>query len=147
MKRGKRIFSVILMAGAVLFLLGSLNITALSELSVSSPGGYPVFIACLGLIFAIWAMIEDRGKAGQEVQEKEYHKSVLNKDVMVIIGFMIFYLITIIFFHYTIATLLFVFLTIYYLKDREWKTAALVAFISTFMILLVFKYLFSVILP
>jgi hypothetical protein len=46
-----------------------------------------------------------------------------------------------------VATLLFLFAAMFYLKRDNWKRAVLISYISTFMILLVFKYLFSVIMP
>jgi hypothetical protein len=66
---------------------------------------------------------------------------------MVMIGFLIMYAVLIFLVHYIIATLIFTTLSVLYLSGRDWKTSALVGFIATMMIVLVFKYGFSVILP
>ena len=48
---------------------------------------------------------------------------------------------------YILSTLAFSILSITYLENGKFKTGLLVGFISTFLIVLVFKYGFSVILP
>ena len=49
--------------------------------------------------------------------------------------------------HYILATLLFTILSISYLEQWKWRRGLLIGFTSTFWIVLIFKYFFSVILP
>jgi uncharacterized membrane protein len=112
-----------------------------SELTASSSGGYPVFISLICLVLAVVAAF---GKS-QEVQGEE--KSIFESVIIAFIIMLVLYVVGIIYIHYVPATLLFLFAAMFYLKRDDWKRAVLISYISTFMILLVFKYLFSVILP
>lgn len=140
MKKDAKIFGWICVAVSALFLIGALTIVPFEELSPVSPGGYPIFIAILCLIFSVILMVTGK------------HKAVETKPLFspVIVAFMIMlvlYVLGIIYLHYTIATLLFLFAAIFYLRRDSWKQAILVAYISTFMILLIFQYFFNVLLP
>lgn len=142
MKKGERIFCFVLFGLAVLFLLASLQVTPLSELTVTSDGAYPILISTLSLIFGLWMVLENRGKP-----EDSDEKFVLHPDILVMILLILLYAVSILILHYVLATLLFTVLSIAYLERKNWKTGLLVGFISTFWIVLVFKYLFRVILP
>lgn len=146
MKKSEKYFSAILMLVAVFFLVGSLSITSLSQLSLTSPGGYPVFIALLGMAFGLWVLVEGRQQRKENTSE-EAEERAASRDVLVVIGLLALYIVGILLVHYIPSTLIFLFLLVYYLRRGDWKTAALISYISTFMIVLVFKYLFNVILP
>ena len=136
--KGEKRFSCLMLIGAVLLLVGTFNIVPLNELTISSPGGYPVFIGLLAVALAALIVF---GKH-EETDEKVFQPVIVAFIVMLVL-----YVLGIIYFHYTAATLLFLFAGIFYLNRKNWKRALLIAYISTFMILLIFKYLFKVIMP
>ncbi len=130
---------------SLLFLAASLTIAPLSELTISSDAAYPIFISVLCVVFAVWIVVEERKKknaAAENTQEK-----FLNKDVMVLIGVMALYALLLFLLGYVLSTLIFTVLSTTYLYKRNWRMGLVVGFISTFMIVLVFKYGFNVILP
>lgn len=141
--KGEKYFNYVLLVLSALFLVGSLTLVPMQELSITSSAGYAIFIAILCLVFS--AIIVFGGKKG--VQESEADEKVLDSTIIAFMIMLVCYVIGIIFLHYTIATLLFIFAAVFYLKRDSWKQAILISYISTFMILLVFKYLFSVIMP
>lgn len=143
MMKGEKIFTYIMLAISVLLLIGSLFIVPFDELTVSSPGGYPVFIsfACV-----ILACLVPFGIHPAE-DDSENAKKVFDPVIVAFIIMLVLYVVGIIYIHYTVATLLFLFAGMFYLNRSSWKRAVLISYISTFMILLVFKYLFSVIMP
>ncbi len=145
MKRGEGIFCWILMGFAVLCLLASLQITPLAELTITADGAYPIFISCLSLIFGGFMLLEQHRK--WRTEEKHEGPFVLSRDIVVMIGLLVLYIVGVLILHYILATLLFTVLAITYLADRDWKRGLLVGFIATFWIVLILKYCFSVILP
>ncbi len=148
MKKGEKTFDLILVIIAIAFVILSAQITPLGKLTASSEGFYPLVVSIISLILAAANFLKansERKKKG-EVQADE-GGGVFNKDVMVMIGLLILYIVLIFLVHYIIATLVFTTLAILYLSGRDWKTSLLVGFIATMMIVLVFKYGFSVILP
>jgi hypothetical protein len=112
-----------------------------SELTASSSGGYAIFISVICLILALVIAF------GKRSVSDEPEKSVFDPVIIAFIIMLILYVVGILFIHYVAATLLFLFAAMFYLKRDNWKRAVLISYISTFMILLVFKYLFSVIMP
>lgn len=141
--KGERLFSYIMAAASLLFLIGSLLIVPFDELTASSSGGYPIFISvlCLGLSMAI--AVGKRPRA-DEAGEPE---SVFDSVIIAFMIMLVLYVVGILYIHYVAATLLFLFAGVFYLKRDNWRRAALISYISTFMILLIFKYAFSVIMP
>lgn len=149
MENGKKWFNRVIFLLSFLFLLGSFAITPPSELKLISPGAYPVLISCLCLMLSGMEAWRGTHGAGGSDGQKEHteEKKVLNREVLTFIALMLLYLLAIRFLHYTIGTLLFIFCSILYLKKEGWKLSFLISFISTFMILLIFKHFFHVILP
>lgn len=152
MKKGEMVFNWILVVLAVLFVIAAVQITPFSKMTASSEGFYPTLIAFFSLFLAIGNIIKaysDRRKLRKANQKSDDSDgpTVFNKDVMVMMGLCILYIILIFTIHYILATLVFACLSILYLTGRQWKTSLMIGFISTMMIVLVFKYIFSVILP
>lgn len=148
MKKGEMVFNWILVALAVIFVILAVQITPFSEMTASSEGFYPTLVSFLSLFLALGNIIKayaDKRKKSLEADTSL--PPVFNKDVMVMMGFCILYIILIFTIHYILATLIFSCLAILYLTGKQWKTSLMVGFICTMMIVLVFKYVFSVILP
>ena len=148
MKKGEKVCDIILVVLAVIFVVLACQITPFDKMTASSEGFYPVVISIISLLLAAGNFLKsnaERKKSGAVPGENQ--ESVFNKDVMVMIGFLIMYAVLIFLVHYIIATLVFTTLSVLYLSGRDWKTSCLVGFIATMMIVLVFKYGFSVILP
>lgn len=141
--KGEKKYTYLMVVVSLVFLIGSLFIVPFSELTATSPGGYPIFIAVICLVLAIAVAI---GKHPSE-DEIDTTKKVFDPVIVAFIIMLLLYVVGIIYIHYVAATLLFLFVAIFYLKRDNWKHAVLISYISTFMILLVFKYLFSVIMP
>jgi hypothetical protein len=139
--KGEKIFSYIMVLVSAAFLIGSLLIVPFSELTASSSGGYAIFISVICLILALAIAF------GKRPVPDEPEKGVFDPVIIAFIIMLILYVVGILFIHYVAATLLFLFAAMFYLKRDNWKRAVLISYISTFMILLVFKYLFSVIMP
>lgn len=145
MKKGERVFCLVMLGLSVVLLIASLGITPVSELTITSDGAYPTLIACLSLVFAIWMVLENRGR--QEKQARQDSPSLFPPDVLVMVVLVAAYALLVPIIHYALATLLFTVLSISYLERWSWRTGLLVGFISTFWIILIFKYFFNVILP
>ena len=143
MKKGEKVFDIVLVVIAVIFVILACQITPFDKMTASSEGFYPVVISIISLLLAAGNFLKsnaERKKNGAAADEEQ--GSVFNKDVMVMIGLLFLYAVLIF-----LATLIFTTLSVLYLSGRDWKTSALVGFIATMMIVLVFKYGFSVILP
>lgn len=136
--KGEKKFSYLMVMITVVLFLGALRIVSFEELTISSPGGYPSFIGLLAVFLAVLIAL---GKH-EETDEKVFQPVIVASIVMLVL-----YVVAIIYFHYTAATLLFLFAGIFYLNRKNWKRALLIAYISTFVILLIFKCLFKVIMP
>lgn len=141
--KGEKKFSVLLLCLSVLFLIGSFFIVDFKDLTITSPGGYPIFIAVLCVLCALYGVFIEN----KDYKEAADARSVFDPTIIAFIIMLILYFVMIIFIHYTFATLIFLFAAMFYLERRNWRRAILVSYISTFMILLVFKYIFSVIMP
>lgn len=140
--KGEKQFSYIILAVSVLFLIGSLFIVPFCDLTITSPAGYAIFMSVLCVIIS--CVIVFGKKFETDIDESRH---VFDSTIVAFIIMLILYVAAIMFLHYTIATLLFIFAAVFYLKRDRFKQAVLISYISTFMILLVFKYLFSVIMP
>lgn len=140
--KGERYFSYIILALSALFLIGSLFIVPFNELTITSPAGYAIIISALCLIVS--CVIVFGKKFETDIDET---KKVFDPTIVVFMLLLLLYVAAIIFLHYTIATLLFIFAAVFYFRRDSVKQAVLISYISTFMILLVFKYIFSVIMP
>ena len=141
--KGEKKFSVVLLLVSLLFLVGSLFIVPFKDLTITSPGGYPIFIAVLCVLCALHGVFIEH----KDYKDPEGARSVFDPTIIAFIVMLILYIVLINFIHYTFATLIFLFAAMFYLERRSWRRAILVSYISTFMILLIFKYIFSVIMP
>ena len=148
MKKGEKVFDIVLVAIAVVFVILACQITPFDKMTASSEGFYPVVVSIISLLLAAANFLKsnaERKKNGAVADIEQ--ESVFNKDVLIMISFLAMYAVLIFLVHYIIATLVFTTLSVLYLSGKDWKTSALVGFIATMMIVLVFKYGFSVILP
>lgn len=152
---------------ALVFFAGSFFLVPPGELTMTSPAGYPLFISALCLGFSVLVLVKTlrEGRKGQaaggpgsepESQAAGGHgrepeagpgKQVFDPVVVRLMILLVLYVAAIPVVHYTVATLMFLLAALCYLRKGRWKNALMISYISTFMILLVFKYLFSVILP
>ena len=148
MKKGEKTFDLILVVIAVIFVILASQITPFSKMTASSEGFYPLVISIISLILAAANYLKSMAARKQNGANAVVDEtSVFNKDVLVMMGLLILYIVLIFLVHYIIATLVFTTLAVLYLSAKEWKTSLMVGFIATMMIVLVFKYGFSVILP
>lgn len=141
--KGAKVFAIFWLILSLLFFAGSFFLVPVNEITVTSPAGYPIFISVLCLIFSALVLGKTAKKSDEEVPEKK----VFDPIVVHMMVLLILYALGIVFIHYVFATLLFLFAALVYLKKGEMRSALMISYISTFMILLVFKYMFSVIMP
>lgn len=141
--KGAKIFSAFWLILALVFFVGSFFLVPVEEITMTSPAGYPIFISGVCLVFAGLVY----GKTGRGTEEQVPEKQVLDPVVLHMMGMLVLYVAGIFLVHYVAATLLFLFAALFYLRREDWRNALMISYISTFMILLVFKYLFSVIMP
>lgn len=140
---------IVVLAVAIALFAAALTIRPLSELTVTSDAAFPIIVSGIGIILAVSIVagdIKSKKKDGGEAESGDDTK-VLDRDVVVLIALMALYGVLLFLIGYILSTLVFTVLAIGYLHESDWKTGLLVGFISTFMIVLVFKYGFSVILP
>ena len=141
--KGAKAFAIFWMILSLVFFIGSFFLVPMDEITVTSPAGYPIFISVLCLIFSILVFRKTVKRSDAEIPEKK----VFDPTVVHMMVRLILYALGIVFIHYVFATLLFLFAALVYLKKGSWKSAIMISYISTFMILLIFKYMFSVIMP
>lgn len=144
MKKANIPYIVVIVLGAV-FMALALTITPLSQLKIHSDGAFPIFIAFLSIVFGVWVFADENKKRKKGTAEDPGH--VIIRDVLVIIALLAVYAVAMYFLGYIISTLIFTTAAISYLHGHNIKMGLLVGFISTFLIVLVFKYGFNVILP
>lgn len=145
MNNSERVFCGLLTVLSALFVLGASYITPLSRLSITSPGAYPLFVACLCLISALWVFSDAlRGRLKHAVIPDW---NLLDRDVLCFLGIMLLYFMGIATLHYTVGTLLFLFAAVLFLERKNVLRSLTVAVIGTAVNLVIFKYIFSVILP
>lgn len=141
--KGEKKFSILLLLISVLFLIGSLFIVDFKNLTITSPGGYPILISVVTVLCALYVVFVKN----KNLTDPDDARSVFDPTIIAFIIMLILYVVLINIIHYTLATLIFLFAAMVYLERKNWRRAILVSYISTFMILLVFKYIFSVIMP
>lgn len=138
---------IVLLAALALF-FSALTIQPLDELSPTSDAAFPVVVSGIGVLLAVSILVGDLRRAKKGVSpQAEPSLRILDRDVVVLIGLMALYGVLLYLIGYILSTLVFTVLAVGYLHERNWKQGLLIGFISTFMIVLVFKYGFSVILP
>lgn len=147
--KGAGVFSVFWLLLSLAFFVGSFFLTPLEEITVTSPAGYPIFISALSLVFSVLVLADTRRaekktekQAGEEPAQKVFDPVVVHLMVLLVL-----YVAAIILIHFVPATLLFLAAALLYLRKGNLRDAVLISYISTFMILLIFKYMFSVIMP
>ena len=146
MRKSDKLFALFTLIVSVVFFLGSLFIVPFNELSITSPGGYPILISVICLIFALLSIWEGKKLNSSRTLDDGEQFRVFDPVIVAFLVMLTLYVVAIILVHYAIATLLFLFAAIYYLR-KDWRQAALIAYISTFTIMLIFKYMFNVIMP
>lgn len=127
------------------FLVGALSITPWNEFTLTSPGAYPALVGVLGVVCAQWVLSDCVNGRLQRKDAPEFQ--LANKDVLIFTGIMMAYVPAMIWLGYALSTLLFTFVGIGFLERKHWRITLLTAFVSTFIILLIFKRLFGVIMP
>lgn len=145
MKNSELVFCGLLTALSALFVLGATFITPVPQLTITSPGAYPLFVAFLCLLSALWVffdVLRDRVKHAKIPDWK-----LFDHDVLGFLGIMFLYFIGIATLRYTAGTLLFLFAAICFLERKNVLRCLTIAVIGTAANLLIFKYIFSVILP
>lgn len=141
--KGAKIFSIFWLLMSLIFFVGSFFLVPMNEITVTSPAGYPIFISVLCLIFSLLVFVKTcKGKGVEESEKKVFDPVVVHMMILLVL-----YALGIVLIHYVFATLLFLFAALCYLRKGNWRNALIISYISTFMILLVFKYMFSVIMP
>ena len=141
--KGATLFSVFWLILALVFFTGSFFLVPAGEITMTSPAGYPIFISAVCLVFSGLVYAKTRKPRPEKAPEQQ----VLDPVVVRMMVMLVLYVVGIILVHYVLATLLFLFAALFYLRRESWRHALMIAYISTFMILLVFKYFFSVIMP
>jgi len=145
LKRNGLVCCGALFALSILFMVGSAGITPMAKLHITSPGAYPLFVSLLCLLSA-GAVTADTLKA-QPDENDAPDWPLFSGEMLCFMALMFLYCISMNYCHYTLSTLLFTLLGTYFLNREGWKTSLLVSYVSTFLILLVFKHAFSVIMP
>ena len=139
MKHSSKIFGYVCLAVSLLFLAGALTIIPISELSPTSPGGYPVFIAVVCVIFGVLIALDKTLKPAEE-------GALFSPVIVKFMVLLVLYVLAILYIDYIPATIAFLFAAIFVLK-KKWKPAVLISVISTVAVVLIFEKLFSVLLP
>lgn len=130
---------------AAVFLAGALVMTPWSRFNLTSPGAFPALVGGLGVLCALWVLSD--ALDGRFQRKKDHEFVLFNRDVLLFIGIMVAYVLCMMWIGYTLSTLLFTLCGIGFLERRHWQTTLFAAFVSTFLILLIFKRLFGVIMP
>ena len=140
---------IVVLVLALAMLVAALAISPLSKLSPSSDNVYPILVSVIGLALAVKIAIDDyrKKKPAPTDKEKAAEPKVLDRDVLIVVGMMVVYGVLLVLFGYIISTLVFSIVSIGYLYKHNWRAGLLIGFIATFMVVLVFKYGFNVILP
>ena len=140
---------IVVLVLALALLGAALTIAPLSELTLSSDSAYPILVSVIGLALAVKIAIDDykSKKSGDSEAEKQETPKVLSRDVLIVIAMMAVYGVLLLLCGYIISTLVFSICAIGYLYKHNFRAGLLIGFIATFMVVLVFKYGFNVILP
>lgn len=145
MKKTELVFCGLLTVLSALFLLGSAFITPLSKLTITSPGAYPLFVACLCLLSSLWVFFDALRGRIKRAHAPDWR--LFDHDVLCFLGIMLLYFVAIATLRYTVGTLLFLFAAVWFLEKKNILRSLTVAVIGTAVNLVIFKYIFSVILP
>lgn len=140
---------IVVLVLALALLVAALTIAPFSKLSISSDSAYPILVSVIGVGLAIKIAVDDykSKKPAASEAEKTAEPKVLNKDVLIVIAMMAVYGVLLLLCGYIISTLVFSICAIGYLYKNNFRAGLLIGFIATFMVVLVFKYGFNVILP
>lgn len=156
---------ITVLALSAIFLALALTVMPFSEITITSDAAYPILVASLSVVFAVWIVISEERKrrnsakkngetqdgaedaSGEQAEEEESGGRIFTCTAVILMAMIAIYGILLMFVGYIVATLVFTVLAVTILHKRQFKIGLLVGFISTFLIVLVFKYGFSVILP
>lgn len=151
LKAGEIGLGIILVLFSILAIYESYRISE-ANLTIASPGAFPMFISIILLVFSIWIGIENyQSKRLKKYSVLEKTKSiaslVLSKDIFLTIAFLIIYAFILEKVGFIISTIMFLWTSISFLtKGKIFKNLG-VSILIVASIVLIFNTIFNVVLP
>lgn len=141
-------FSIIFVAFSIFIVISAFQISG-TEITLSSPGAFPVFVSIIMLIMSILVWREVKGFSPKGVSDK--FKQAINmlfkRDVSGMMILVIIYAIALSLVGFKITTLLFLWASMMFLKAGSWKKNLIISFLTVVVIIVLFSFVFKVILP
>lgn len=141
-------FSLIFVSLSIFIVISALYILK-ADITLSSPGAFPVFVSMIMLITSILIYKEIKKNYKDEVRAsfKKTMTLLFNKDVLGMIIFILIYTLVLSIAGFKITTLLFLWGSMIFLKVGNWKKTLIISISTVVIIILIFSFVFKVILP
>lgn len=122
------------------------------DLTISSPGAFPMFISILLLIFSIWIFVEDYRSNRQKKQRildkiSSIGRLILPKKIFQTIIFLAIYALVLDKIGFVISTLMFLWISISFLAKENFLKNLGISILIVVSIVLIFNTIFNVVLP
>jgi len=149
-KPGETLFLTLLLLLSIAILILAIKISGFS--SLSSPGAFPMFVGVIMIFSCVMAFRESLHKKSPPFKNKKEELTIAAKDLfsLTMVGFtflMILYGYLLGSIGFIFSTLLFLWGSIIFLKGAGLVKATWVSLLNVFIIYLLFRYVFLVLLP
>lgn len=140
--------SLIFVSLSIFIVISALYILK-ADITLSSPGAFPMFVSMIMLITSIliYKDIKDNSKERYNSSLKKTMTLLFNKDVLGMIIFILIYTIMLSIAGFKITTLFFLWGSMIFLKVGNWKKTLIISVSTVASIILIFSFVFKVILP
>lgn len=150
-KVGEMGLSIFLILFSIFVIYESYGISG-SDITISSPGAFPLFISIMMLVFSIWITIENYGVSKNSNQTisrklKAIRELVFSRDIVMTTIFLIAYALILARIGFVISTILFLWLNINFLSKNNNIKNLWIAILIVVIIVLIFNTIFNVVLP
>lgn len=141
-------FSIIFIAFSIFIVISAFQISG-KEITLSSPGAFPVFVSTVMLIMAIlvWREVKKFSPKNVEFPFRKAITMLFTRDVTGMIVLVLIYAFVLSAVGFKISTLVFLWVSMLFLKAGSWKKTLIISFFTVISILLIFSFVFKVILP
>lgn len=151
LKAGEMGFGILLILFSIFAIYESYRISRV-DLTLSSPGAFPMFISTLLLVFTCWIGVENYYSKRPKKQNvldktKALGSLILSRDILLTIVFLIIYALVLEKVGFVISTVIFLWTSISFLSRGKIIKSLGISILIVVFIVLIFNTIFNVVLP
>ncbi|SKA71513.1 Tripartite tricarboxylate transporter TctB family protein [Thiothrix eikelboomii] len=144
-KPGETGFNILLLLGSIFLFYQAYKIAGFSALS--SPGAIPMAASAIMVITTCIIVVKEFARPKAEGGAKAFFTQILPFTIAVMCGLIILFAVVLQQLGFVLTGLAFLWVSIWFLQKRSPLSAALIALLCVFVIYVLFRLIFQVILP